>query len=527
MKITPAGLADIALMAQETTSVSSSDWRISISTSSDHEVLGPAGENAFPICLRREVMLPLNSYYLAGCGGNDEEPLPVDEVISNSGILEGVLDGGLVDILHCSPPCQPFSPAHTRASERDQDNIDALFACCELVKRLRPRIVTVEQTFGLARPGHTHVLQTFLSDFTQHGYSIRYRVARLWGLGIPQKRHMQHADAVVVGLVGLDGVAVSVDGMQDSEACQLCATGDTSSPREAVEDCVWALTCRTSSLTSPRSSDLIVRYPSQAGLSHLAAGQIPGIASIRGDTIGLAGAGMYGIGEGESVRSHECRPVEGDASLQPTVGVLVDQHADVAWRHGDHVEADVRAEKGCAAYADVVRGLAPEQRPDEDELGDTVGHKECAGAEERACLDQLAAQVCRRDATLTDARTWCSVGAGYGCETDEILHDAASWQMWLATHTEHILSPNTQLQHQASTTLQTTATKIATASLARNTHLQSLHPIKSVGKIASKHPPHLGDVDTMMPSENAAPPEQSSATGPQIVMAIYSDAGQL
>ncbi|KAF5725222.1 DNA (cytosine-5-)-methyltransferase [Fusarium mundagurra] len=107
--------------------------------------------------------------------------MPVNEVIPSSSVLEGVLEGGFVDVLHCSP-------AHTRASERDQDNVDALFACCELVKRLRPRIVTVEQTFGLTRPGHSHILQTFLSDFTQHGYSIRYRVARLWVWGIPQKR---------------------------------------------------------------------------------------------------------------------------------------------------------------------------------------------------------------------------------------------------------------------------------------------------------------------------------------------------
>lgn len=114
--------------------------------------------------------------------------MPVNEVISNSGVLEEVLKGGLVDILHFSPPCQPFSPAHTRASERDQGNIDSLFACCELVKRLRPRIITVEQTFGLTRPSHARFLQTFLSDFTQHGYSIRCRVARLWCWGIPQKR---------------------------------------------------------------------------------------------------------------------------------------------------------------------------------------------------------------------------------------------------------------------------------------------------------------------------------------------------
>lgn len=114
--------------------------------------------------------------------------MPVDEVISNSRVLEDVLKGGSVDILHCSPPCQPFSPAHTRASERDQENTDALFTCGTLIKELQPRIVTLEQTFGLTRPGHAHFLQTLLSDFTQHGYSVRYRVVRLWFWGIPQKR---------------------------------------------------------------------------------------------------------------------------------------------------------------------------------------------------------------------------------------------------------------------------------------------------------------------------------------------------
>ncbi|KAF5019907.1 hypothetical protein F66182_8069 [Fusarium sp. NRRL 66182] len=95
-----------------------------------------------------------------------------------------------VDVLHFSPPCQFFSPAHTHAAAHDDENIFALYGCNQLLKKLRPRIITVEQTFGLTHGRHEAYFNGFLGDFTQHGYSVRWRVVRLctWGAAQDRKR---------------------------------------------------------------------------------------------------------------------------------------------------------------------------------------------------------------------------------------------------------------------------------------------------------------------------------------------------
>lgn len=92
------------------------------------------------------------------------------------------------DVLHFSPPCQYFSPAHTWASPHDDENIFALFSGNQLLKKVRPRIVTVEQTFGLTHERHGEYFHLFLADFTQHGYSISWKVVRLYTWGAAQGR---------------------------------------------------------------------------------------------------------------------------------------------------------------------------------------------------------------------------------------------------------------------------------------------------------------------------------------------------
>ncbi|KAL8972086.1 MAG: hypothetical protein Q9197_002946 [Variospora fuerteventurae] len=60
----------------------------------------------------------------------------------------------IVDVLHLSPPCQTFSPAHTRTGQNDEMNSSSFFAVEELLKKTKPRVVTLENTFGLVeRPG--------------------------------------------------------------------------------------------------------------------------------------------------------------------------------------------------------------------------------------------------------------------------------------------------------------------------------------------------------------------------------------
>ncbi|CAG7562302.1 unnamed protein product [Fusarium equiseti] len=111
--------------------------------------------------------------------------MPLDQLL-----LDHHIGHMRVDVLHFSPPCQFFSPAHTHASVHDDENIFALYGCNQLLRKLRPRIVTVEQTFGLAHDRHEEHFHALIQDFTQHNYSIRWKVVRLctWGAAQDRKR---------------------------------------------------------------------------------------------------------------------------------------------------------------------------------------------------------------------------------------------------------------------------------------------------------------------------------------------------
>ena len=94
-----------------------------------------------------------------------------------------------IDILHLSPPCQPYSPAHTVVGKDDDRNTASLFAVTMLLKRTRPRVVTVENTFGLERR-HFLYMNALVNLFTCVGveYSIRWKIVNLKDFGGPQSR---------------------------------------------------------------------------------------------------------------------------------------------------------------------------------------------------------------------------------------------------------------------------------------------------------------------------------------------------
>ncbi|KAI1452987.1 S-adenosyl-L-methionine-dependent methyltransferase [Annulohypoxylon moriforme] len=94
-----------------------------------------------------------------------------------------------IDILHLSPPCQYWSPAHTTPGVNDDANIAILFACHELIKILRPRIFTVEQTFGILHPRFEYYFNSLIQGFTRHDYSIRWKVVSLLTWGAPSQRN--------------------------------------------------------------------------------------------------------------------------------------------------------------------------------------------------------------------------------------------------------------------------------------------------------------------------------------------------
>ncbi|KAL7621319.1 hypothetical protein AAE478_008640 [Parahypoxylon ruwenzoriense] len=95
-----------------------------------------------------------------------------------------------VDVLHISPPCQVWSPAHTRPGREDDANLAALFATAQILPITRPRIITVEQTFGILHARFREYFNTFINTFTSYNYSVSYRVVNLstWGVCQPRRR---------------------------------------------------------------------------------------------------------------------------------------------------------------------------------------------------------------------------------------------------------------------------------------------------------------------------------------------------
>lgn len=93
-----------------------------------------------------------------------------------------------VDILHLSPPCQVFSPIHTREGRNDEMNYASLFGVKAAIEKARPRIVTLEQTFGIMHPKHKLAFYGLIGCFTELGYSVSWQVVNFQGYGLPTRR---------------------------------------------------------------------------------------------------------------------------------------------------------------------------------------------------------------------------------------------------------------------------------------------------------------------------------------------------
>ncbi|CAI9632204.1 unnamed protein product [Alternaria burnsii] len=94
-----------------------------------------------------------------------------------------------VDVLHLSPPCCYWSPAHTTDGPNDQANYETIYTVGPILKKVKPRIATLEQTFGLAtHKQHKRNFLMLLYNIGQAGYNVRYKVQDLSQHGLVQKR---------------------------------------------------------------------------------------------------------------------------------------------------------------------------------------------------------------------------------------------------------------------------------------------------------------------------------------------------
>ena len=92
-----------------------------------------------------------------------------------------------VDILHLSPPCQFFSPAHTTVGQHDDLNTASSFCISLILKLAKPRIVTLENTLGLEQR-HPLYLNAVIQQFTALNFSVRWKILDLRDFGVPQMR---------------------------------------------------------------------------------------------------------------------------------------------------------------------------------------------------------------------------------------------------------------------------------------------------------------------------------------------------
>lgn len=96
-----------------------------------------------------------------------------------------------------SHPRPPFTIWHrdslirlsTRSGPNDQANFEALYAVGGILLKLKPRIATLEQTFGLlSYEEHRQAFKLFLNQVINAGYDIRYKIENLLMHGLPQAR---------------------------------------------------------------------------------------------------------------------------------------------------------------------------------------------------------------------------------------------------------------------------------------------------------------------------------------------------
>ncbi|KAF3287393.1 hypothetical protein TWF970_007117 [Orbilia oligospora] len=95
------------------------------------------------------------------------------------------------DVIHLSCPCQFYSPVHTVPGKNDEMNEVASLVVDRLLKVVRPRVVTSEQTFGInsARKFKDH-FAIVINQYVRNNYSVRWAVkdATEYGAASARKR---------------------------------------------------------------------------------------------------------------------------------------------------------------------------------------------------------------------------------------------------------------------------------------------------------------------------------------------------
>lgn len=142
--------------------------------------------------------------------------------------LAGIFKGIEVDLVAGGPPCQPYSRAGkskirslvaTGAREADDERRELWRAFLDVVKRVRPNAVLMENVPDMALGDGAGVLREILGKLESFGYATDARLLDAWLYGVPQHRQR----LVLVGV-------------RDGRTFQWPSTVQKVTVREAISD---------------------------------------------------------------------------------------------------------------------------------------------------------------------------------------------------------------------------------------------------------------------------------------------------
>lgn len=101
--------------------------------------------------------------------------------------IKKLFNGAKIKVLIGCAPCQPYSGLNKHKGENR--NVTPLMKFAEIIKEVKPDIISMENVRGLANPDKYPEFANFLDILHKTGYKFDYQVIDTSDYGIPQTRH--------------------------------------------------------------------------------------------------------------------------------------------------------------------------------------------------------------------------------------------------------------------------------------------------------------------------------------------------
>lgn len=97
-------------------------------------------------------------------------------------------DLGEIDYLHASTPCQAFSTAGKNLGGADYRGIELWEHTVRIIKKLNPKLITLENVKGLLQKKHKPVTDWYINQLELLGYKNEIIILNAKNFGVPQNR---------------------------------------------------------------------------------------------------------------------------------------------------------------------------------------------------------------------------------------------------------------------------------------------------------------------------------------------------